>query len=130
LNSGQINPSAKKLIRFRRKKRYYIRNGLIKLNQGIHALAQAITLVESNKPEDRVLAIQLLKACNPVSNKTIRIGHYRPPGVGKSSFIESLGILILEDAPVKIAVLSVDPSSLCRWEYFRRQNQNADTFCT
>jgi len=74
------------------------------------ALAKAITLIESKKPSDRVLAQSLINKILPHSNKSIRIGISGSPGVGKSTFIEALGLQILSQGK-KIAVLAVDPSS-------------------
>lgn len=72
-------------------------------------LAKAITLVESNRQEDRDNANELL---NELSEKreTIRVGISGVPGVGKSTFIESLGNFLIEQGH-KVAVLAVDPSS-------------------
>ena len=75
----------------------------------IRALAKAITLVESARPEDRPAALDLLGAF-PVPAGTVRIGISGAPGVGKSTFIEALG-LHLVSAGHRIAVLTVDPSS-------------------
>lgn len=111
MNSGHLNPFAKKLIRQYRKQDS-IPVWAEKIKSGLAAaLAQGITLIESNKAEDHVLAIQLLKACNAVAKHTIRIGITGPPGVGKSSFIESFGNVLLNETKSKIAVLSIDPSS-------------------
>lgn len=74
------------------------------------ALARAITLVESTRPEHRAQAQELLHALTPKAGNAIRIGISGPPGVGKSTFIEALGNHIL-DQGLKLAVLAVDPSS-------------------
>lgn len=74
------------------------------------ALAKAITLVESHKSEDREIADKLLKEILPKSGKSLRIGISGIPGVGKSSFIEVLGLELIK-AGHKVAVLAVDPSS-------------------
>ncbi len=75
-------------------------------------LSKAITLIESTNQEDKFIADQLLRylAQNSI-NKAIRIGITGPPGVGKSSLIEKLGLKIMNDKE-KLAVLSIDPSSL------------------
>lgn len=80
------------------------------LKGSITALSKAITLIESTKPEHRPLANKLLQKCLPYSNKSVRIGITGVPGVGKSTFIESLGSLMASENN-KIAVLAVDPSS-------------------
>ncbi len=74
------------------------------------ALAQAITLIESTRPEDRRAALTLLEALVPRAGRSIRIGISGVPGVGKSTFIESLGNFLI-DKGHKVAVLAVDPSS-------------------
>ncbi|KAA9008330.1 methylmalonyl Co-A mutase-associated GTPase MeaB [Histidinibacterium aquaticum] len=73
------------------------------------ALARAITLVESARPDHRARALALLEAL-PKENETLRIGLSGTPGVGKSTFIESFG-LMLTGAGHRVAVLAVDPSS-------------------
>jgi LAO/AO transport system kinase len=74
------------------------------------ALAQAITLIESNRPVDREAAKALLEELVPHSGNSFRIGISGVPGVGKSTFIESLGNHLI-DTGHKVAVLAVDPSS-------------------
>ena len=74
------------------------------------ALAQAITLIESTRPEDRQAAMKLLEKLAPRAGKSIRVGISGVPGVGKSTFIENLGNHLI-DAGHKVAVLAVDPSS-------------------
>ena len=80
------------------------------LNGDITALSQAITLVESKNTKHLKLANEVITACLPHANKSIRIGITGVPGVGKSTFIEALG-KHLTDLGKKIAVLAVDPSS-------------------
>ena len=74
------------------------------------ALAKAITLVESTLPEHRRGAAALLEALLPRSGESLRVGISGAPGVGKSTFIEALGIYLLEQGR-RVAVLAVDPSS-------------------
>jgi len=74
------------------------------------ALSPAITLIESENPEDRKLAAVLLSRCKKVAKSAKRIGITGVPGVGKSTFIESFGLQLLEKG-LKIAVLAIDPSS-------------------
>ena len=74
------------------------------------ALAQAITLIESTRPEDRQAAHLLLDVLVPRAGQSVRIGISGVPGVGKSTFIESLGNYLIEEGH-KVAVLAVDPSS-------------------
>ncbi len=74
------------------------------------ALAKAITLVESTRAEDREAAQQLLEAALPHTGRSMRIGISGVPGVGKSTFIEALGMYLIEHGH-RVAVLAVDPSS-------------------
>ncbi len=74
------------------------------------AIARAITLVESSLAEDRKPANELLTLLSPHAGQSIRIGLSGVPGVGKSTFIESLGNHVI-DGGHKVAVLAVDPSS-------------------
>ncbi len=76
----------------------------------IAALSSAITLLESSRNEDRLVAKGLIKACLPLSGKSIRLGITGVPGVGKSTVIEAFGLLAAAKG-YKIAVLAVDPSS-------------------
>jgi len=77
------------------------------------ALARAITLVESSRERDRALAQELLQPLLPRTGKAIRLGISGVPGVGKSTFIETLGLRLL-DAGHRVAVLAIDPSSARR----------------
>jgi len=74
------------------------------------ALARAITLVESSRAADREPANELLTLLSPHAGDSIRIGISGVPGVGKSTFIESLGNHIIDQGH-RVAVLAVDPSS-------------------
>ncbi|MFT4754623.1 MAG: LAO/AO transport system kinase [Salibacteraceae bacterium] len=73
-------------------------------------LAKAITLVESNLSKHKEIATQVIHQILPKTGTSIRIGITGVPGVGKSTFIESIGKLLTEKG-IKIAVLAVDPSS-------------------
>jgi LAO/AO transport system kinase len=73
-------------------------------------LAQAITLAESKRDEDRDLAEQLIEHLLPVTGHSVRIGITGVPGVGKSTFIEAFG-KHLTSLHRKIAILTIDPSS-------------------
>jgi GTPase len=74
------------------------------------ALAKAITLVESGHPDHREQAEALLDALLPHSGRSLRIGITGVPGVGKSTFIEALGLYLIDHGH-RVAVLAVDPSS-------------------
>ncbi|MCJ0907346.1 methylmalonyl Co-A mutase-associated GTPase MeaB [Rhodococcus sp. ARC_M6] len=73
-------------------------------------LAQAITLVESTRDDHRALAQQLLLKLLPEAGGAHRIGITGVPGVGKSTFIDALGMYLLGKGH-RVAVLAVDPSS-------------------
>jgi LAO/AO transport system kinase len=74
------------------------------------SLARAITLVESTRPDHRDEAVALLDELLPATGGSIRVGVSGAPGAGKSTFIEALG-LHLVDHGHRLAVLAVDPSS-------------------
>ncbi|GAB5410106.1 MAG: methylmalonyl Co-A mutase-associated GTPase MeaB [Balneolaceae bacterium] len=73
------------------------------------SLAKAITLVESSKEEDQKRSYELFELLHE-EKETIRIGISGVPGVGKSTFIEAFGNLLIDQGQ-KVAVLAVDPSS-------------------
>lgn len=84
------------------------KNGILDENRVL--LSQAITLVESNLASDIRLAGDLVQEILPFSGKSIRIGITGVPGVGKSTFIEAFGSLLISMGK-KVAVLAVDPTS-------------------
>ena len=73
-------------------------------------IAKAITLLESTRADHRALADELLTALLPHTGKALRLGLSGVPGVGKSTFVETLG-LHLTGRGLKVAVLAIDPSS-------------------
>ena len=73
-------------------------------------IAKAITLLESTRADHRALADELLTALLPHTGKALRLGLSGVPGVGKSTFVETLG-LHLTGLGLKVAVLAIDPSS-------------------
>ena len=73
-------------------------------------LSRAITLIESQLPADNQLARQIIEKIIPYTGNSIRIGITGVPGVGKSTFIESFGNLVVEEGH-KLSVLAIDPSS-------------------
>lgn len=73
-------------------------------------LSRAITLVESRLESDGDLAAQVLEACQPHTGGAFRIGITGVPGVGKSTFIDGFGMMLVEQG-MRVAVLAVDPSS-------------------
>jgi LAO/AO transport system kinase len=74
------------------------------------ALARAITIVESTRADHRAAASVVLDAVMDATGGSVRVGVSGPPGVGKSSLIEALGLHIVA-AGQKLAVLAVDPTS-------------------
>lgn len=74
------------------------------------ALARAITLVESGRDDHRAQALELMELMQPSGRQALRLGLSGTPGVGKSTFIESFGMMLIGQG-LKVAVLAVDPSS-------------------
>jgi LAO/AO transport system kinase len=74
------------------------------------ALARAITLVESHRPDHRAEAVALLARLAKAGRQALRIGLSGTPGVGKSTFIEAFGMMLTGQG-LRVAVLAVDPSS-------------------
>ena len=95
--SRKIQPSSNELVK-----------GILSGN--IADLSRAITLVESTNANHLAKANEIINACLPHANKSIRIGITGVPGVGKSTFIEAFG-KHLTSLGKKVAVLAVDPSS-------------------
>ena len=106
-----VNPdAAKRFIRKKRKllsKEEYI-DGILKGD--VMVLSRAVTLIESSKPEHKDLAQEIVSGCMPHSGNSVRIGITGVPGAGKSTFIEALGLYVIEKGH-KVAVLAIDPSS-------------------
>lgn len=80
------------------------------INGDLTALSRAITLIESQSQKHQDAVKTLIEKCLPLAGKSIRIGITGVPGVGKSTFIESLGMSLISKGH-KVAVLAVDPSS-------------------
>ena len=85
------------------------------LEQGVRdgnrrALAKAITLLESTRADHRARADALLNALLPHTGHALRLGISGVPGVGKSTFIEALGLALIAQGH-RVAVLTIDPSS-------------------
>ncbi len=74
------------------------------------AIAKAITLLESTRADHRAQADELLTALLPHTGKSFRLGISGVPGVGKSTFIETLGLYLIDQGH-RVAVLTIDPSS-------------------
>jgi LAO/AO transport system kinase len=73
-------------------------------------LSQSITMVESSLPSHAKIAQEIIEKCLPYSGKSTRIGITGVPGVGKSTFIEAIGMNVIAHGR-KLAVLAIDPSS-------------------
>ncbi|RLD26470.1 MAG: methylmalonyl Co-A mutase-associated GTPase MeaB [Bacteroidetes bacterium] len=73
-------------------------------------LSRAITLIESDNPKHKKQSNQLISLCLPHSGESFRLGITGVPGVGKSTFIEAFGSMLIKNK-YKVAVLAIDPSS-------------------
>ena len=82
--------------------------GIISGNRTL--LSKAITLIESALPKHHLLAQEIISGCLPHAGNSIRVGITGVPGVGKSTFVETLGKLLTSSGH-KVAVLAIDPSS-------------------
>ena len=74
-------------------------------------LSRAISVVESDLPFDVDLTGHILEGILPHTGKSVRVGISGVPGAGKSTFIDALGVHLIQDRGEKVAVLSIDPSS-------------------
>lgn len=74
------------------------------------AIAKAITLLESTRADHRAQGDELLTALLPHTGRSFRLGISGVPGVGKSTFIEALGLFLIRQGH-RVAVLTIDPSS-------------------
>ncbi len=86
----------------------YYQEGILKGDRRV--LAKAITLVESILPAHRLLAQELMDGLLDRTGKAVRLGITGVPGAGKSTFVESFGMMLLGRGH-KLAVLAIDPSS-------------------
>jgi len=108
---SSINPSLSKgLDKFKKSKTDVneLVNGILKGDRS--SLSRAITIIESSLSSDKIIAREIIQSCLPHSGKSIRIGVTGVPGVGKSTFIESFGNMLIKEGK-KVAVLAIDPSS-------------------
>jgi LAO/AO transport system kinase len=106
-----VNPDVESNLKKNRRKKYSVDeylSGILSGNRTI--LSRAITLVESSLPEHYGMAQSIIEKCLHHSGNSIRIGITGVPGVGKSTFIETLGKYITGKGR-KLAVLAIDPSS-------------------
>ena len=114
VNAGIEQPSSvNPYLKHRRKKRElsvaeYV-DGIIKGD--VTVLSQAVTLVESVRPEHQAVAQEVIEKCLPYAGASIRVGISGVPGAGKSTSIDVFGLHVLEQYGGKLAVLAIDPSS-------------------
>lgn len=98
-------------IRRTKRKKYTVSQYVDGILKGdIAILSQAVTLVESLKPEHHDKAQEIIEKCLPYSGNSIRVGITGVPGAGKSTSIDSFGMHLLNQGH-KLAVLAIDPSS-------------------
>lgn len=106
-----INPEAFSERKKKHRKKYSVDEYVSGILAGnITILSQAITMLESSLPEHYDTAQLIIEKCLPYGSKSLRIGITGVPGAGKSTFIETFGLL-LTGLGRKLAVLTVDPSS-------------------
>jgi LAO/AO transport system kinase len=105
-----VNPYLDNFKKYKRKNytaAEYV-EGILKGN--ITILGQAVTLIESSKPEHQSVAQEVIEKCLPYTGNSVRIGITGVPGAGKSTSIDAFGMHILKGND-KLAVLAIDPSS-------------------
>ena len=103
-----LNPRLKRVKRPKMHPVEYYVEGILQGNVTI--LSQAITLVESNNTSHYQQAQKVIEQCLPHSGNSMRLGITGVPGVGKSTFIEAMGLHLIGQGK-KLAVLAIDPSS-------------------
>ena len=81
------------------------------LRGDITVLSQAVTLVESVRPEHQAVAQEVIERCLPHAGHSVRVGISGVPGAGKSTSIDAFGLHVLERTGGRLAVLAIDPSS-------------------
>ena len=108
---SSVNPYLKN--RPRRKKRELSVSDYVEgiVTGDVTVLSQAVTLVESVKPEHQAVAQEVIEKCLPYSGNSVRVGISGVPGAGKSTSIDVFGLHVLEEHGGKLAVLAIDPSS-------------------
>lgn len=106
---SSVNPYLKKKPRKRMLSVGEFVEGIVKGD--VTVLSQAVTLVESVKPEHQSVAQEVIEKCLPYSGASVRIGISGVPGAGKSTSIDVFGLHVLEKYGGKLAVLAIDPSS-------------------
>lgn len=108
---GPVSGEAAGRFRLARKKKLTAGEYVEGITAGDRAmLGRTITMAESTLESDRLIAQEVINRCLPLSGNSVRVGITGVPGVGKSTFIESLGKFLTSEGH-KIAVLAIDPSS-------------------
>lgn len=109
---GSFNENSVRRFLKSKKKTALLPDAYVKgiLEGNITLLSQAITMVESSRKDHQETAQEIILKCIPHSGNSIRIGITGVPGVGKSTFIESMGRCITSQGH-RLAVLAIDPSS-------------------
>jgi LAO/AO transport system kinase len=116
VNSGveqppMINPNAAALLKRKQQRLLQVHEYVEGIKAGnVTILSKAITLIESRLPAHQALAQQVVEACRPYADKSVRIGITGVPGAGKSTFIEAFGTYLTKKGR-RLAVLAIDPSS-------------------
>lgn len=105
-----VNPYLNNFKKFKRKT-YSVSEYVEGIRKGsITILGQAVTLIESFRPEHQSIAQEVIEKCLPYTGDSVRIGITGVPGAGKSTSIDAFGMHLLKQH-YKIAVLAIDPSS-------------------
>ena len=108
---SSVNPYLKNRPR-RKKRELFVSDYVEGIVKGdVTVLSQAVTLVESVKPEHQAVAQEVIEKCLPYSGNSVRVGISGVPGAGKSTSIDVFGLHVLEEHGGKLAVLAIDPSS-------------------
>ena len=105
---SSVNPYLKRKPRKRQLSVAEFVEGILKGN--VTVLSQAVTLVESVRPEHQAVAQEVIEKCLPYAGRSVRVGISGVPGAGKSTSIDVFGLHVLERGG-KLAVLAIDPSS-------------------
>ena len=111
VNKGVITHTVNPFFKRRRQNKHTLSEYVEGILKGdIALLSQAVTLVESVKPEHRQFAQEIIEQCLPYTGQSVRIGFTGIPGAGKSTSIDTFGMHLVRQGN-KIAVLAIDPSS-------------------
>ena len=111
VNKGVLAPTVNPYFKRHRQNNYSLSEYVEGIRKGnITILSQAVTLIESAKPEHRQFAQEIIERCLPYTGQSVRIGFTGIPGAGKSTSIDIFGMHLIRQGH-KIAVLAIDPSS-------------------